>query len=348
MATKPSLVLKRRIKAAPEKVYEAWTRPEQMTLWWGVTENPKPPVAETDLRVGGRFRVQFWDPQERAPQRQRHLSRGRAPTGSCPFPGRGRARPSASRWSPRPQPGQRRHHAHADATSSSSASKARDDHGRGWGMALDPAGGALSMNLISIARRSRSAIRDAQGRPAPTTCRTARRAGECRAGRADAPARRLDLPGDLSSAQGRAGTCPLVEEMLTEIVAARCAAAARARGRRRAPSGVCRHFTLLHVAMLRPAGHPGARPLRLRCILQQGRSTSTIGSPNTGTTSAVPGCCSISARWPISGRSSRLVRPGRRARADQFLVAGDCWQMCRTGQGPIRWISASSICSAGG
>ena len=63
MATKPSLVLKRRIKAAPEKVYEAWTRPEQMTRWWGVTENPKPPVAEADLRVGGRFRVQFWDPK---------------------------------------------------------------------------------------------------------------------------------------------------------------------------------------------------------------------------------------------------------------------------------------------
>ena len=63
MATKPSLVLKRRIKAAPEKVYEAWTRPEQMTRWWGVTENHKPPVAETDLRVGGRFRVQFWDPK---------------------------------------------------------------------------------------------------------------------------------------------------------------------------------------------------------------------------------------------------------------------------------------------
>ncbi len=63
MATKPSLVLKRRIKAAPEKVYEAWTKPEQMTRWWGVTENPKPPVAEADLRVGGRFKVQFWDPK---------------------------------------------------------------------------------------------------------------------------------------------------------------------------------------------------------------------------------------------------------------------------------------------
>jgi uncharacterized protein YndB with AHSA1/START domain len=65
MATKPSLVLKRRLKAAPEKVYEAWTRPEQMTRWWGVTpHSQKTPVAETDLRVGGRFRVQFWGQNE--------------------------------------------------------------------------------------------------------------------------------------------------------------------------------------------------------------------------------------------------------------------------------------------
>jgi uncharacterized protein YndB with AHSA1/START domain len=63
MATKPSLVLKRRLKAAPEKVYEAWTKPEQMTHWWGVAGGARPPVAETDLRVGGRFRVQFWDPK---------------------------------------------------------------------------------------------------------------------------------------------------------------------------------------------------------------------------------------------------------------------------------------------
>ncbi|MCX7364363.1 MAG: SRPBCC domain-containing protein [Alphaproteobacteria bacterium] len=60
MDAKPSLTLKRRLKAAPEKVYEAWTHPEQMTRWWGVTPHPNKPIAETDLRVGGRFRVQFW------------------------------------------------------------------------------------------------------------------------------------------------------------------------------------------------------------------------------------------------------------------------------------------------
>ena len=43
MASKPSLVLKRRLKAPAEKVYQAWTHPEQMTRWWGVTDSPKPP-----------------------------------------------------------------------------------------------------------------------------------------------------------------------------------------------------------------------------------------------------------------------------------------------------------------
>ena len=59
--SKPSLVLKRRLRASPEAVYQAWTQPEQMALWWG---NPhhrtKKPIAEADLRVGGRFQVQFW------------------------------------------------------------------------------------------------------------------------------------------------------------------------------------------------------------------------------------------------------------------------------------------------
>jgi uncharacterized protein YndB with AHSA1/START domain len=62
MASKPSLTLKRQLKVAPEKVYAAWTQPEQMIRWWGVTPHPKTPIAETDLRVGGRYRVQFWGP----------------------------------------------------------------------------------------------------------------------------------------------------------------------------------------------------------------------------------------------------------------------------------------------
>ena len=62
MASKPSLALKRRLKAPPEKVYEAWTVPEKMIQWWGVTDRKRAPIAESDVRVGGRFRVQFWTP----------------------------------------------------------------------------------------------------------------------------------------------------------------------------------------------------------------------------------------------------------------------------------------------
>lgn len=61
MASKPSLALKRRLKAPPQKVYEAWTQPEKMIRWWGMG-GERTPIAETDLRIGGRYRVQFWGP----------------------------------------------------------------------------------------------------------------------------------------------------------------------------------------------------------------------------------------------------------------------------------------------
>ena len=58
MATKPSLALKRRLKAPPEKVFEAWTVPEKMILWWGAS-NAASRTARTDVRVGGLFHVGF-------------------------------------------------------------------------------------------------------------------------------------------------------------------------------------------------------------------------------------------------------------------------------------------------
>ncbi len=54
----PSLTLKRRLKAAPAKVYAAWTKAEQLAAWFG----PGPVLsasAEIDLRVGGRFTARF-------------------------------------------------------------------------------------------------------------------------------------------------------------------------------------------------------------------------------------------------------------------------------------------------
>src|SRR5262245_15820464 len=57
-AVKPSLTLKRRLNAAPEKVYAAWTDPTQITKWFGPDAGPVR-RAETDVRTGGRYVVEF-------------------------------------------------------------------------------------------------------------------------------------------------------------------------------------------------------------------------------------------------------------------------------------------------
>ncbi len=53
-----SLTLVRRIAARPSIVFEALTTPEGVSCWWGPDEGPVL-IAETDARVGGRFRVRF-------------------------------------------------------------------------------------------------------------------------------------------------------------------------------------------------------------------------------------------------------------------------------------------------
>jgi uncharacterized protein YndB with AHSA1/START domain len=55
---KPSLTLKRRLAAAPEKIYAAWTQPAQLAKWFGPDAGPVL-SAETDVRVGGRFHIVF-------------------------------------------------------------------------------------------------------------------------------------------------------------------------------------------------------------------------------------------------------------------------------------------------
>jgi uncharacterized protein YndB with AHSA1/START domain len=53
-----SLTLVRRIAAPPPIVFDALTTPEGIACWWGPDDGPVL-VAETDLRVGGRYRVRF-------------------------------------------------------------------------------------------------------------------------------------------------------------------------------------------------------------------------------------------------------------------------------------------------
>jgi uncharacterized protein YndB with AHSA1/START domain len=53
-----SLTLVRRITARPSVVFDALTTPEGIACWWGPDAGPVL-LAETDPRVGGRFRVRF-------------------------------------------------------------------------------------------------------------------------------------------------------------------------------------------------------------------------------------------------------------------------------------------------
>ncbi|HEY7964859.1 MAG TPA: SRPBCC domain-containing protein [Steroidobacteraceae bacterium] len=51
-----SLVVRHVVRAPPQRVFDAWTRPEELRRWWGpnglvCTE------AHVDLRVGGRYRI---------------------------------------------------------------------------------------------------------------------------------------------------------------------------------------------------------------------------------------------------------------------------------------------------
>lgn len=53
---KPSLTLKRRLNAAPAKVFAAWTDPEKLKRWFapGASQTI---LAEADPRAGGRYRI---------------------------------------------------------------------------------------------------------------------------------------------------------------------------------------------------------------------------------------------------------------------------------------------------
>jgi uncharacterized protein YndB with AHSA1/START domain len=60
LAARPSLTLKRRLNASPERVYAAWTDPQSLIRWFGPAMVKQESVrAEIDARVGGRYRISF-------------------------------------------------------------------------------------------------------------------------------------------------------------------------------------------------------------------------------------------------------------------------------------------------
>lgn len=56
-----SLRLSRRFSATPERVFEAWTSPEVLRLWWAARPDWEGADAEVDLRPGGRYRLSMRD-----------------------------------------------------------------------------------------------------------------------------------------------------------------------------------------------------------------------------------------------------------------------------------------------
>ena len=60
LVTRPSLTLKRRLNASPEKVYAAWTNPQKITRWFGpASVKAGTEQASIDARIGGRYRISF-------------------------------------------------------------------------------------------------------------------------------------------------------------------------------------------------------------------------------------------------------------------------------------------------
>lgn len=66
-----SLTLTRRFNATPERVWHAWTDPQALRRWFGPSPDMTMLVAETDVRVGGRFRIAM-----KAPDGEVHDARG--------------------------------------------------------------------------------------------------------------------------------------------------------------------------------------------------------------------------------------------------------------------------------
>ncbi|MGB1014427.1 MAG: SRPBCC family protein [Nannocystaceae bacterium] len=51
-----SLMVRRTIAASPERLFRAWTDPNQIVRWWG-PKGTRCIAAEMDLRVGGGYRI---------------------------------------------------------------------------------------------------------------------------------------------------------------------------------------------------------------------------------------------------------------------------------------------------
>jgi uncharacterized protein YndB with AHSA1/START domain len=66
-----TLQIKRTFKAPRDKVFKAWTDPSVLKQWFAPTDEFTVPIAEVDLRVGGKYRIAM-----QAPDGVRHIAIG--------------------------------------------------------------------------------------------------------------------------------------------------------------------------------------------------------------------------------------------------------------------------------
>jgi uncharacterized protein YndB with AHSA1/START domain len=62
-----SLTMKRTLAAPRDLVFRAWTEPEMLSRWWGAGPGFSTPIAEVDLRVGGKYRLGMQAPDQEHP-----------------------------------------------------------------------------------------------------------------------------------------------------------------------------------------------------------------------------------------------------------------------------------------
>lgn len=57
---RPSLTLRRRINATPDRIFAAWTDPDKLVRWFGPADTVAGSVrAEVDVRPGGAYQMEF-------------------------------------------------------------------------------------------------------------------------------------------------------------------------------------------------------------------------------------------------------------------------------------------------
>ena len=67
LGAQTNLTIRRTLAAPRELVFRAWTEPDRLSQWWGAGPGFTTPIAEVDLRVGGKYRLGMQAPDQEEP-----------------------------------------------------------------------------------------------------------------------------------------------------------------------------------------------------------------------------------------------------------------------------------------